>query len=109
MTVLSVVNDLAFNLPVGAGLNNLWQTILKDWIVPVYLAAIAVFAIAFLKDRKWRELASFIGIAAIVGCLILAGRYFFGSENSGLTGAAKNVADEVNTILFAYTPLGKLF
>lgn len=90
----------------AAGIDGLWTTILKDWITPIYLAAVAVFAIMFLKDRAWMKLIGFVGIAAVVGVLIFAGRTLFGGENAGLTKVAKDAATQVNTVVGPFIGLG---
>lgn len=81
----------------GAGLTELWNSIQANWIAPLYIAAIAVFAIIFLKDRQWMKLIGFVGIAAVVGVLVFAGPALFGKDGS-LTGVAKKAAGEINTV-----------
>ena len=82
----------------GAGLTGLWDNILSNWITPLYLAAVAVFALVFLKDRAWMKLIGFVGIAAVVGVLVFAGGDLFGGKDKGLTKVAKGVAEDVNTV-----------
>jgi len=82
----------------AAGLTDLWGKVLKNWITPLYIAAVAVFAIIFLKDRAWMKLIGFVGIAAVVGVLVFAGSEIFGQKNKGLTGVAKKAATEINTV-----------
>lgn len=101
---MDILNHLvAFH---AAGIDGLWTIILKDWITPIYLAAVAVFAIMFLKDRAWMKLIGFVGIAAVVGVLIFAGKALFGSADTGLTGVAKNAATQVNAIVGPFIGLG---
>lgn len=83
----------------GAGINELWKTILSDWITPLYLAGVAVFAIMFLKDRAWMKLIGFVGIAAVVGVLVFAGASLFGGKDAGLTKVAVNAAENINTVI----------
>lgn len=82
----------------AAGLSELWTKVLKNWITPLYIAAVAVFAIIFLKDRAWMKLIGFVGIAAVVGVLVFAGSEIFGGKNSGLTKVAKNAAKDINAV-----------
>lgn len=82
----------------AAGLSELWTKILKNWITPLYIAAVAVFAIIFLKDRAWMKLIGFVGIAAVVGVLVFAGSEIFGGKNAGLTKVAKNAAKDINAV-----------
>ena len=104
---MEILNHLlASGAPVeihAAGINELWTTVLRNWITPLYLAAIAVFAFIFLKDRAWMKLIGFVGIAAVVGVLIFAGGTLFGSESSGLTKVAVDAAKEINTISIPFT------
>lgn len=81
------------------GLSGLWNTVLTNWITPLYIAAVAVFAIVFIKDRAWMKLISFVGIAAVVGVLVLAGKEIFGTKGSGLTGVAQKQAGQINSIV----------
>ena len=91
--------DILLTSVLGAGLNELWDGVLENWITPLYVAAVAIFAIVFLKDRAWMKLLGFIGIAAVVGVLVFAGSDIFGNKDSGLTGVAKNAATDINTIV----------
>lgn len=86
----------------AAGLSDLWNNVLKNWITPIYIAGLAAFALVLLKNRSWVTLLTFIAFAAIVGVLVFAGGDLFGSKNSGLTKVAKNAASSINTI-DAYT------
>lgn len=79
----------------SGGLNDLWTTVLQGWIGPIFLAAIAVFAIIFLKDRAWMKLISFVGIAAVVAVLIYAGPTLFGSGGV-FTSVAEDAATQIN-------------
>jgi hypothetical protein len=79
----------------AAGLEELWSTVLSGWVAPLFIAGVAVFAIFFIKDRKWTQLISFVGIAAVVGVLIFAGPTLFG-DGGTLQGVAENAANEIN-------------
>lgn len=96
---MDILNNLTLIEFQAAGINELWNTVLTNWITPLYLAAIAVFAFIFLKDRAWMKLIGFVGIAAVVGVLIFAGGALFGSSDSGLTKVAADAAKEINTIV----------
>lgn len=82
----------------AAGLTDLWRKVLTNWITPLYIAAVAVFAIIFLKDRAWMKLIGFVGIAAVVGVLVFAGSEIFGNKDKGLTGVAKKAAKDINAV-----------
>lgn len=89
---MELINEL---IPfVGNGLQGLWDTVLSDWVGPIFIAAVAVFAIMFVKDRAWMKLIGFIGIAAIVGVLVFGGSALFGSDGS-LTNVSTDLIDQV--------------
>lgn len=90
----------------AAGIDGLWTNILANWITPLYLAAVAVFAFIFLKDRAWMKLIGFVGIAAVVGVLVFAGRALFGGENATLVKTAADAAKQVNTVVGPFIGLG---
>lgn len=98
MELLNLLATSGFVDMHAAGLTDLWKNILSNWITPLYIAAVAVFAIMFLKDRAWMKLIGFVGIAAVVGVLVFAGSEMFGNKNKGLTKVAKNAAKEINTV-----------
>jgi hypothetical protein len=81
----------------GAGLAGLWDSLLANWIGPLFIAAVAVFALVFIKDRAWMKLISFVGIAAVVGVLVFAGGELFG-DNKGLQKVAKDQAKQINVV-----------
>lgn len=90
-----MIETFAAILIPAAGLSELWTTILQGWIGPIFLAAIAVFAIVFLKDRAWMKLISFVGIAAVVAVLIYAGPVLFG-DGGTFQSVAEDAATQVN-------------
>lgn len=94
--MLDFFNQLMVSLPAAGGLSELWNTVLKDWIGPVFFAAVAVFAIVFIKDRAWMKLIGFVGIAAIVGVLVFAGEDLFGSDGS-LKSVAEGLSEQVGS------------
>lgn len=82
----------------AAGLVEFWKGILANWITPIYIAMVAVFALFFIKDRAWMKLIGFVGIAAVVGVLVFAGGDLFGGKNKGLTKTATKLAGDINTV-----------
>lgn len=100
MDIINIAQSavLGFTEIPAAGLNDLWTNILTNWLTPIYLAAVAIFAIVFLKDRAWMKLVAFVGIAAVVGVLIFAGKELFGSKDTGLTGVANKASKDINTV-----------
>lgn len=86
----------------GAGLSEFWSNVLTNWVTPIFFAAVAIFAIMFLKDRAWMKLIGFVGIAAVVGVLIFAAPSLFGSSGS-LKNVAENAAKSINTVTIVDT------
>lgn len=82
-----------FNLFLAnSGLSKLHETFVENWLGPIYLICIGIFSIVFLKDRKFRELFSFIAIATIVALLIYFSKEFFSKEGR-VTTNIKSAAD----------------
>ena len=52
------------------GLGALQKTLVSNWIGPAFFIIVAGIAIKFIVSRQFRELAGFLGIAAIVALLI---------------------------------------
>lgn len=114
MDLLGSVTDLAsvalidpanFLLSGDSGLRGIWSDIRDNWVQPLFVAAVAVFALVFVKDRAWTKLIAFVGIAAVVGVLIFAGEDLFGSKDAGLTKVGVGAANSVSSFN-AITPLG---
>lgn len=97
-SVVHLVGGVDTTEIVAGGLNQFWNNILKNWITPIFIAMVAVFALFFIKDRAWMKLIGFVGIAAVVGVLVFAGGDLFGGKNKGLTKTAKGLADNINTV-----------
>lgn len=62
-----------------AGLGNLQRTLVSNWIGPAFFIVVAGFAIKFIISRQFRELAGFLGIAAVVALLVFNADGLFGS------------------------------
>ena len=62
-----------------AGLGNLQQTLVSNWIGPAFFIVVAGFAIKFIISRQFRELAGFLAIAAVVALLVFNADGLFGS------------------------------
>lgn len=77
------------NLFFAKGLDGLYTQFVNDWLGPIYLITVAIFAVVFLKDRKFRELFSFIAIATIVAILIFFTKDFFSKEGQ-ITSSVKD-------------------
>ena len=102
----SVVQVGGVDVLANSGLRGLWNTVLNNWITPLFIAMVAVFALYFIKDRAWMKLIGFVGIAAVVGVLVFAGGELFGGSDKGLTKVAKNAAKEIQTVNSAETVVG---
>lgn len=94
----TMLSDALVSVP-GAGLQSLWDSVLSNWIGPIFIAAVAIFALVFIKDRAWMKLLGFVAIAAVVGLLIFAGDDLFGGKDATVTGIANDAANQINMIL----------
>lgn len=63
-----------------AGLGELQTTLVSNWIGPAFFIIVAGFAIKFIISRQFRELASFLGIAAVVALLVFNAGGLFGTN-----------------------------
>ena len=49
----------------AAGIGNLVSNIIDNWLGPAFLLFVAACAITFIKDREFRKLFSYVGIATV--------------------------------------------
>ena len=75
-----------------AGLGTLQTTLVSNWIGPAFLIIIAGMSIKFIVSRQFRELAGFLGIAAVVALLIFNSAGLFGEG-----GIFYNIANSFST------------
>lgn len=87
-----------------AGLGTTYQNLISNWIGPAFLIVVAAVSIKFLISRQFRELGSFLIIAAIVAVLIFAGPALLG-EAGVFKRIAEDGAKQLNTIILAFKPL----
>lgn len=81
--------DLGFFLNTGTGgLKTIQTTLVSNWIGPAFFIIVSAFAIKFIISRQFRELASFLGIAAVVGLLVFNASGLFGEQ-----GTFKKIAE----------------
>lgn len=104
MNMFNILLINTINFVYAAGLQSVWDEIRNNWLGPLYIAAIAIFAIVFLKDRAWMKLLAFVGIAVVVGVLIFAGEAIIGKGDGGLTGYAKEQAGSVTGSIVIEAP-----
>lgn len=83
------------DLYLEGGLSGLTDKLLSNWIQPVYLVAVAVFAIIFIKDRSFTKLIAFVAIAAVVGVFVFAGDSLFG-KSGALTNTAVGIGNQID-------------
>lgn len=79
----------------AAGIGNLVSSIIENWLGPAFLLFVAACAITFIKDREFRKLFSYVGIATVVALLIYAGNWLFGKDGK-LKKAVENIVEQVN-------------
>lgn len=102
---VSFVDAGTVDVLANSGLARLWGTVRDNWIAPLFIAMVAVFALFFIKDRAWMKLIGFVGIAAVVGVLVFAGDALFG-RNGNLTKTAKTLSQDIQTVNSADTVVG---
>lgn len=85
-----------WNIPF-AGLQSLQNSLINDWIGPVFFIALAVGAIYFVVNREFRKLAVFAGIAVVVALFIFFGEDLFG-QNGQISGVGRRVVSDVNLV-----------
>lgn len=91
MNTLSLVMFLG-----SAGLGSLQKTLISNWIGPAFFIIVAGFAIKFIISRQFRELAGFLGIAAIVALLVFNSNGLFGT-NGVFYKIAKSFSTNLDT------------
>lgn len=79
------------------GLSKITKDLLDNWIAPVFIVVVAAVALTFLFKREFRNLATFLIIAAVVGAMIFFGDMLFG-KNGTFSKLAKDSAQTINTI-----------
>lgn len=92
-----------WNIPF-AGLQSLQNSLINDWIGPVFFIALAVGAIYFVVNREFRKLAVFAGIAVVVALFIFFGEEIFGSSGT-LVDPSRRLVENVNLV----NPLSFIF
>lgn len=73
-------------------MGTLGNTLIQNWIGPVFLLIIAGYSIKFLLSRQFRELAGFVVIGALVALMIYGGDTLFG-ETGLLTKIAQGFSN----------------
>lgn len=82
----------------SGGINKLQGMLISDWIGPAFLLVVAALSIKFVVQRQFRELATFLVIAAIVAVLIFAGEQVFGS-GGWFTNLGKSAAELIGNFI----------
>lgn len=76
------------------GLGNLQNSLISNWIGPILFIVVAGVSIKFIMSRQFRELAAFLGIAAVVGLLVFNASGLFGDK-----GVFYKVADGFSNLI----------
>lgn len=80
VTVFNTVNEFA----AGGGLSALQSTLVRNWIGPILLIIVAIFAIKAAWQRELRQFVTLAIIFALAAVFIYFGDTFFG-ENGVIT------------------------
>lgn len=86
---------LAFTDLYAAGLENVFQTFVQDYLIWIFLFAVVAFSIVFIKDRSWLKLGGFLAIAIVIGLIIWNARYLFGTQGEGGVGLAEDITEQL--------------
>lgn len=95
--------DLLSIISAASGLGSLQKDLVSNWIGPVLFIAVAGIAIKFIISRQFRELAAFLGIAAVVGLLVFNSSFLFG-DTGIFSGIAKSFSKQVGGTATPATP-----
>lgn len=87
---------MQLNLIMAAGLSEVTGMFIRDWAGPAFLIIIVAVSVKFATSRQFRELASLIVFAAIVGTFIYTPGIWFG-ESGVFTGIAKMFGQELDS------------
>lgn len=85
------------NLIMILGLGTLQNDLISNWIGPAFFIVVAGFAIKFIISRQFRELASFLGIAAVVALLVFGGDFLFGKDSGIFYKIAKGFSNQLES------------
>lgn len=66
-------------------LGGLQDKLITQWIGPAFIIVVAAVAVTLAWKKQFRELLSFVAIAAICGALIWGASELFGSGGKGTT------------------------
>lgn len=89
--------EVLTNFILAGGLNALQDSVIQNYIGPVFLIILAGVAIKMFMAQQVRQAITVIIFAAIAAVLIYAGPALFG-ESGKLKNAANQVIQDVNTI-----------
>lgn len=86
--------DLLLFLASDPGLNRVQTNLVSNWIGPALFIVVGAIAIKFIISRQFRELAGFLGIAAVVALIIFNTDRLFGQR-----GIFTKIADWLANLL----------
>ena len=86
------------------GITAVQDSLISDWIGPAFLLVVAALSIKFVIQRQFRELATFLVIAAVVAVLIFAGSYVFGKDGV-FTKVGKDAAGLIGNFINLHWPV----
>lgn len=59
-------------------MQTLSESIIMDWLGPIFLLLVAALSIMFIVKKQWISALSFAGLAIVVGVFIFGGDALFG-------------------------------
>lgn len=87
------MNLLPF-LAADPGLQNVQTNLISNWIGPAFFIVVGSLALKFIISRQFRELAGFLGIAAVVALIVFNTDRLFGQN-----GIFTKIADWLANLL----------
>ena len=87
------MNLLSF-LAADPGLQNVQTNLISNWIGPAFFIVVGALALKFIISRQFRELAGFLGIAAVVALIVFNTDRLFGQN-----GIFTKIADWLANLL----------
>lgn len=72
--------NLLLFLAADPGLKGVQTNLISNWIGPAFFIVVGALALKFIISRQFRELAGFLGIAAVVALIVFNTDKLFGEK-----------------------------
>lgn len=85
---MNIITDIAT-------LQDVWTSIINNWIGPLVFIIIGALSLKFLLNRQWSQFISFLGIGIMVAVIIYIAPTMFG-QDSKLVNSVGTTAKQIN-------------